>query len=115
LFFQGQFGARKEKTGKDHGFEQSLLARTSQAGHETIQPKARPCVVEHGQAAVVQRTVELKVLSGKKGVAAQTGGNDVAKRLRKLGNVADGSRARPFGCAKGFANQIGEIGFVLSL
>ena len=70
------------------------------SGEELAQAKARPGVVEHGQAAVIQGLIELALLGGHEVLPFEGGGDEIAGGRRQVGDVADGAGAWTAGVRK---------------
>jgi len=113
LLSQRQLGAGKEQAAVEDGLEQAALAGRTEVGEEFVEVKARPGVVEDGQAAVVQGLMKLNPTGGKEGLTFEGGGDEIAGGSGQVGDIANGARARPAGSAKGFAHEEGDIGFTV--
>ena len=64
LVRQREFGTGKEQPAIKDGLKQAVLPGRAQVGEEFGQAKTRPGVVEHRQATVVQRVMELDRVCG---------------------------------------------------
>ena len=97
---QRELGAREALTSPDHRLEQAALPRRADVGEEFAQMKARPCVVEDGQAAIIQGVVKLHRIGWQEVLAFEGGRDDLARRGGQIGDYADGAGTGPSGVRK---------------
>jgi len=111
--FEGEFRTGEEEAGEDHGLEESALAGSANVGKEEVEIQGFPGINEDGETAEVQGGVEFDGVGLKGGFAGKSGSDEVADFGRELGDVADGAGAWAIGCAEGFADEMGGVGFAV--
>lgn len=89
------------------------MAGSADVGEEEVEIQGFPGIDEDGETAEIEGGVEFDGVGLKGGFAGKSGSDEVADFGRELGNVADGAGAGAVGSAKGFADEMGGVGFAI--
>ena len=89
------------------------MTRRADPGEEFAEAKARPSVIQDGQAAVVQSVMQLNLFSREEILAFERSDDEIACGDWKVGDIADGARARATGGAERLPDQVRDVGFAV--
>ena len=89
------------------------MSGSADVGEEEVEIQGFPGIEEDGKTAEIEGGVEFDGVGLKGGFAGEVCGDELAEFGWELGNVADGAGAGAVGSAKGFADEMGGVGFAV--